>query len=263
MGEYGALLAAVYAASADDLPRLVLADWLDEHGEPDRADFVRLQVRRASLPACLPCAGSGELVIGPGAVRPCPVCDRAGLLAREAELTAGGVARLLEPEDRAAFERHQLTPLFDRGFLCGVTFPDFQPGQFDPPTFPVEEVADAWHRVCDVAVRSPLFDRITCPGWFDLRASQLAGWWVTDTRFEYPHPCQWCGGTGAVEPAGRGGDLAVQLFGVSECPDCRGDGRVDQVVSMAVSHAELFGERVRLETATALFGPDHPLPPPG
>ncbi len=27
----------------DDTPRLVFADWLDEHGDPDRAEFIRLQ----------------------------------------------------------------------------------------------------------------------------------------------------------------------------------------------------------------------------
>src|SRR5262252_3159682 len=27
----------------DDVPRLVYADWLDEHGDPARAEFIRLQ----------------------------------------------------------------------------------------------------------------------------------------------------------------------------------------------------------------------------
>ena len=35
----------------DDLPRLVYADWLDENGRPDRAEFVRVQVERARLPS--------------------------------------------------------------------------------------------------------------------------------------------------------------------------------------------------------------------
>ncbi len=35
-------------APADDLPRLVYADWLEEHGDPDRAEFIRLQVDRAT-----------------------------------------------------------------------------------------------------------------------------------------------------------------------------------------------------------------------
>ncbi len=42
--ELVALLAACRARPADDLPRLVLADWLDENGQPERAEFVRIQV---------------------------------------------------------------------------------------------------------------------------------------------------------------------------------------------------------------------------
>ena len=49
MGEREALLAAVCANPNDDLPRLVFADWLDENGEPERAEFIRLQVRLAEL----------------------------------------------------------------------------------------------------------------------------------------------------------------------------------------------------------------------
>src|ERR687898_691134 len=37
------LFRAILADPADDAPRLVFADWLDEHGEPDRAEFIRLQ----------------------------------------------------------------------------------------------------------------------------------------------------------------------------------------------------------------------------
>src|SRR5579884_3843833 len=35
----------------DDTPRLVYADWLTEHGQDDRAEFIRVQVQRARLPA--------------------------------------------------------------------------------------------------------------------------------------------------------------------------------------------------------------------
>src|SRR5262249_4023373 len=48
--ELVALLAACKAQWADDTPRLILADWLEEHGQPDRAEFIRLQLRRARLP---------------------------------------------------------------------------------------------------------------------------------------------------------------------------------------------------------------------
>jgi uncharacterized protein (TIGR02996 family) len=37
------LLAAVCAAPWDDLPRLVVADFLDDHGEHDQAEFIRVQ----------------------------------------------------------------------------------------------------------------------------------------------------------------------------------------------------------------------------
>jgi uncharacterized protein (TIGR02996 family) len=47
---YRTLLCNVLANPADDLARLVIADWLEEHGEADRAEFIRLQ-----------CAGESNL----------------------------------------------------------------------------------------------------------------------------------------------------------------------------------------------------------
>ena len=38
-----ALLAAICAQPDEDTPRLAFADWCDEHGEPERAEFIRLQ----------------------------------------------------------------------------------------------------------------------------------------------------------------------------------------------------------------------------
>lgn len=40
--DYLAQLAGILAHPEDDLPRLVLADWLDEHGEPERAAEIRM-----------------------------------------------------------------------------------------------------------------------------------------------------------------------------------------------------------------------------
>src|SRR5687768_11318383 len=34
-------------SSPEDEPRLVLADWLEEHGDPDRAELIRLQLALA------------------------------------------------------------------------------------------------------------------------------------------------------------------------------------------------------------------------
>jgi uncharacterized protein (TIGR02996 family) len=40
-----ALIAAIAANPDDDLPRLVAADWFEENGDPERAEFIRLQIR--------------------------------------------------------------------------------------------------------------------------------------------------------------------------------------------------------------------------
>ena len=42
------LLQGILDALEDDVRRLVFADWLDENGEPDRADFIRAQIQMAS-----------------------------------------------------------------------------------------------------------------------------------------------------------------------------------------------------------------------
>jgi uncharacterized protein (TIGR02996 family) len=44
-----ALLQAICESPQDDAPRLVYADWLDEHGQADRAELIRVQIERARL----------------------------------------------------------------------------------------------------------------------------------------------------------------------------------------------------------------------
>jgi uncharacterized protein (TIGR02996 family) len=70
MTDSDALLAAIVARPHDDLPRLVYADFLDETGEGERADFARVQVelhrRGVVLPYGAPapthsCAACGAL----------------------------------------------------------------------------------------------------------------------------------------------------------------------------------------------------------
>lgn len=53
MTERDALVRAVCTAPDDDLPRLVFADWCEENGEPERAEFIRTQIelRRQDVPA--------------------------------------------------------------------------------------------------------------------------------------------------------------------------------------------------------------------
>jgi uncharacterized protein (TIGR02996 family) len=58
MGDGEALLRAILGQPKEDTPRLVYADWCDENGRPERAEFIRVQVELARL-------DSGPL---------CPVC---------------------------------------------------------------------------------------------------------------------------------------------------------------------------------------------
>jgi uncharacterized protein (TIGR02996 family) len=44
MSDRDALLNAIAARPEEDTPRFMYADWLEENGEPERADFVRTQV---------------------------------------------------------------------------------------------------------------------------------------------------------------------------------------------------------------------------
>jgi uncharacterized protein (TIGR02996 family) len=41
--EQAAFLADIQANPDDDRPRLVFADWLEDHGDPARAEFIRVQ----------------------------------------------------------------------------------------------------------------------------------------------------------------------------------------------------------------------------
>lgn len=54
MDDGEALIRAIRAARDDDTPRLVYADWLDEHGDPARAEFVRLQCWLSAHPESHP-----------------------------------------------------------------------------------------------------------------------------------------------------------------------------------------------------------------
>ncbi len=54
MSDEEALLSAIAANPAEDTPRLVYADWLDEHDHHIRAEFIRLQIDIAGKQETLP-----------------------------------------------------------------------------------------------------------------------------------------------------------------------------------------------------------------
>lgn len=49
-----ALLAAIIAHPSEDTPRLVFADWLDEHDQPERAAFIRDHIAHARTNTSIP-----------------------------------------------------------------------------------------------------------------------------------------------------------------------------------------------------------------
>jgi uncharacterized protein (TIGR02996 family) len=97
--EFRALFAGVLGAPDEDAPRLVLADWLEENGVTERAEFIRLQIELARLPHRDP--------------------RRQELKARERDL--------LEAHDKEwcvpikSFKNAHFSPEFRRGFQDEVT----------------------------------------------------------------------------------------------------------------------------------------------
>src|SRR4051794_30932426 len=49
MNHEDAFLRSISDEADDDAPRLIFADWLDENGDPQRARFIRVQCRLATL----------------------------------------------------------------------------------------------------------------------------------------------------------------------------------------------------------------------
>jgi uncharacterized protein (TIGR02996 family) len=55
-----ALFRAMCELPADDTPRLVYADWLEENGRPERAEFIRLQCEKWNLCPAYPTPGEAR-----------------------------------------------------------------------------------------------------------------------------------------------------------------------------------------------------------
>jgi uncharacterized protein (TIGR02996 family) len=123
-----ALLQAVVAEPDSDVPRLVYADWLEEHGDEPRAAFIRVQCALADL--------GRAARRRPGKVLTGPFLDFAWL----ARVGASAEPRRRELEERekelllshgeawvAPFRGLALAGLFERGFLVDVdvTVPTF------------------------------------------------------------------------------------------------------------------------------------------
>jgi uncharacterized protein (TIGR02996 family) len=107
MTDADALLAAVLAEPDDDGPRLVYADWLEEHGESARAEFVRTQLALTAY--------YHDMRFDPtGVCRGCRGTDR-GRWCRECRL------RRRERELLAAHRKRWLTEAAPPGVRCWQT----------------------------------------------------------------------------------------------------------------------------------------------
>jgi uncharacterized protein (TIGR02996 family) len=124
MSDAAAFLRAIIAEPDADFPRLAYADWLDEHGQPERSEFIRVQVE---LAACWLCRGQPETQW-----RRCGSCR--AHRRRELELlTANGASWAAAVADllgfwnptvgppRPSIERNDGPLMFRRGFVSSVT----------------------------------------------------------------------------------------------------------------------------------------------
>src|SRR5262245_18411545 len=100
----------------DDAPRLIYADWLDDQGEPERAEFIRVQCRLARLPAADP---------------------EAAELERRAEGLAGGGPAWLGPL-HGVVEEYE----YRRGFIEQVSMPALRFLQHQGALFRLAPVRD-------------------------------------------------------------------------------------------------------------------------
>src|SRR2546422_418190 len=97
MDQEQSFIAAICAAPEDDALRLVYADWLEEHGQQARAEFIRVQVRLANLAEGAP--------------------ERPALTAREHKLLTQHEAEWTAPLRRLGARR----PYFQRGLVYSLT----------------------------------------------------------------------------------------------------------------------------------------------
>jgi uncharacterized protein (TIGR02996 family) len=135
MSDQDDLFRAVLAAPEDDAPRLIYADWLDEHGQPERAEFVRLQCAMDRIP--------------PKTGRWRPLHDRAMRLEHDWRYT--WAAPILDKTWTAEFRR---------GFVDRVRLTVDQFLQFANQLLALEPVTVWEFAPSDFLVRGPDFSRV-------------------------------------------------------------------------------------------------------
>jgi uncharacterized protein (TIGR02996 family) len=187
-----AFLAKIVAEPDQDLPRLQYADWLDEHGQPERAEFIRVQVELARIeasPAFLKLADTLRPTLG--------------------RVTDGVIALGIEQrEDVAALRRREGELLAEHGtaWLAATAPPAHEPWTTMRPVH-----GPAWRRgfVAGFAC--------TWPDWQAHAAALLAACPIR--RVNRLRACDRCGGGIARR--------VLDAVAYDPCPTCRGTGWVD------------------------------------
>ncbi|MFO0850461.1 MAG: TIGR02996 domain-containing protein [Gemmataceae bacterium] len=138
-GDADGFLERIREVPDDDAPRLIFADWLDEIGDPDRAEFVRVQVALARL------ARFDQA--------------RTGLVRRERQLLDRHADRWA-----AHFQGKATGPVFRRGLVDEIKVSARQFVAFGADLFAADPVRHV-HLLdlgdCPAALASPLLARLT------------------------------------------------------------------------------------------------------
>jgi uncharacterized protein (TIGR02996 family) len=162
--EQAALLAAIVAEPDDDTPRLAYADWLQEQGYVEQAQFIRDSIKLAGM--------------RPRASQYRPLAQR---LAKVAEVNGRQWLKVLGLE-------YASDPEFERGLPKGVTY--WRPGDFvtEAPTLfarlPIRDLAVCWqsgkgldNKVLGAMAAMPELARLHTLGLANSTLSiPLAGW---------------------------------------------------------------------------------------
>lgn len=158
MTDRDAMIASICNLPDEDPPRLMYADWLDEHDAHTRAEFIRLQIALAGMAPDDP-------------KRPGVVARKDELIRLHGDEWAGEVGPSMQAEWAREPDPHRHEVFFRRGFIGGLKCPaevfERQPDLRGHVPLRELHLGDASGRVGRV-VASPSFSALTTLSLFDL-----------------------------------------------------------------------------------------------
>ena len=183
MTDRDAFLAAIRSATADDLPRLVFADWLDDHGDPAWAELIRVQVELEPI---------HEELDNP---------RRRELADCETELLALHADRWLGPVHDLAAEYPAYGPVFRRGLPESVSL---SLDTFLARGGELFAACPTVREVCVYGVAGRGADLAACPHLAHVETLEIADWLTYEDAEHllsvnpprgHPHMLRWFGGS--------------------------------------------------------------------